>query len=108
MGAALMPEYWKENINVAIALAPVANLVHCPLKALQKASEHIHLVEFIVVNRLHLYNMFPPVPRIDHAVDLFCDIFDEVCDEILYWLASGNKVDNPDRKQMYISNLPSG
>lgn len=108
MGASLMPDYWKENINVAVALAPVAKVEHCPLKSLQKLSEHLNVVQFIIVNVLHMYNMFPPVPKLDHAVNLFCDIYDEACDEVLYWLAYDNEVDNPDRKQMYVSNLPSG
>ena len=52
--------------------------------------------------------MFPPVPKIDHGANLFCDIFSDACDEVLYYLAYDNHVDNPDRMQTYISNLPSG
>ena len=55
-----------------------------------------------------MYNFFPPIPKADHAVTAFCDIFSPVCDLVIDWLSHWNEVDNPDRVDVYMSNLPSG
>lgn len=39
---------------------------------------------------------------------MFCTIFSDLCDELVIFIGDGHDIDNPDRLQMYLSNIPSG
>ena len=59
IGASLNPEYFKEKINLFIALAPVASTEHMSNKKFRLIANHIDIFEFLVVNVLHIYNWWP-------------------------------------------------
>lgn len=82
---------------------------YCPIDLLQIISNHfLGEAEFFIVHVLHMYNFFPPMTIGDRAVTTFCGILPPFCNMIVNWLSDGNGVDNPDRFNVYMSNLPSG
>ena len=59
LGASLNPSYFKEKINLYIALAPVATTANMGKTWL---TDRIKLIEFVVVDVLKYYNWFAPMP----------------------------------------------
>ena len=63
LGASLNPDYFKEKINLFIALAPVANTagIDAPLGKL--LAPHVNLFQHISVGLLGIYNWFQPISK---------------------------------------------
>ena len=59
IGASLNPEYYKEKINLFIALAPAASTEHVSNKKIRLVANHIGIAEYLIVNVLGIYNWFP-------------------------------------------------
>ena len=72
LGASLNPTYFKEKINLFIALAPVASTQYLKIKSMRLAADHIKVTKFALVDVLGLYNWFPPVSLGSEAIDTFC------------------------------------
>ena len=72
LGASLNPTYFKEKINLYIALAPVASTVNMGKTWM---TNHLRLIQFVVVDVLKYYNWFAPMPEIVELVEIVCDIF---------------------------------
>ena len=70
-------------------------------------TNHLKLVEFVVVDVLKYYNWFAPMPQAVELVDLVCDTLPSVC----MWVKSKlihSDVDNLERFDVFLSNEPSG
>lgn len=107
IASALNPSYFKEKINLFIALAP------CPTNANTGPpgwiANHIKLIEFVVVDILQYYNWFAPMPRAVAIVDTVCGILPSVCLAVKGKLHLLNHdVDNMERFGVFLSNEPSG
>ena len=59
IGASLNPKYYKEKINLFIALAPVASTEHISNKKIRLVSDHIGIAEYYIVDVLGIYNWWP-------------------------------------------------
>ena len=42
LGASLLPDYFREKINLSILLAPVAKTTHIPIHSIQDAAPHVY------------------------------------------------------------------
>jgi len=108
IGTSMNPEYWKEKVNLAVALAPIANLKHT-------TADFLHLLSDFAVEigdaaaMLHFYNILPPSGVESEAEIIFCKMFEWLCNIVLDMFADDDpKVDNTDRYPTALSNEPSG
>ena len=79
LGAALRPDYFKEKINLYIALAPVACTINWSAGGLE---DHIEMLEFLVVDIIKYYNWFKPMPKLSVLISLIIDWIPSVGDKI--------------------------
>jgi gastric triacylglycerol lipase len=107
LGASLMPEYFRDKINLYIALAPVASTANLPNPIIREAAKFIKIIEYEIVHKYNYYNWFAPMPVITDAVGAFCELLPGICE----WVGAhlhNEDVDNGKRFPMFISNEPSG
>lgn len=110
LGASLNPDYFKEKINLFIAMAPVATTA-CfgPGEGPSFIQKHLGLIKFVVVDILHYYNWFAPMPKAVALVDFVCDLSPSACLFVKNKLLHLNlNVDNGERFDVFLSNEPSG
>lgn len=108
LGGAVMPDYFKPKINLAIMLAPVARTSNIgePYSA---AAHQIKTIELTVVDGLGIYNWIEPLPVGSEVADGLCSviIMKAVCKAIVEALIVPD-VMNVDRFPVAASDLPSG
>ena len=107
IGASLNPNYFKEKLNLFIALAPVASTANIPNTLIRVAAKFIKVFEFLIVHKFGYYNWFAPMPVVTDAVGTFCSFVPSVCNWFIQHLHHEG-VDNGKRFPMFISNEPSG
>ena len=59
LGAALKPDYFKEKVNLFVALAPVASTAHITIPEMVWGANHINEVVVSLVDVGKFYNWFP-------------------------------------------------
>ena len=107
LGASLNPSYFKEKINLFIALAPVASTQYLKVDVLRAAANHIKVLQFGLVRTLGFYNWFPPVSEGSAALDTFC-VFEPTLCETLASFVFDPEIDNMPRMEMGVGDLPAG
>ena len=106
LGASLNPDYFKEKVNLFIALAPVGSTASLGKSFI---GDHIKLIEFFVVDVLEYYNWFAPMPKAVALVSFVCDVVPSACVFVKSKILHLNMtVDNLERFDVFISNEPSG
>ena len=60
LGASLNPDYFNQNVNLFVALAPVANTATIDSPFLLAIQPYFNTMKFIMVNLLGVYNWFNP------------------------------------------------
>jgi len=108
LGASLNPEYFSSRINLFVALAPVASTAHIANKYIVDAAKHVRLLELALVDGLHFYNWFAPMPLADSAIDVVCDLVPDLCKAVAKHILNKGGVDNAARFDVFMSNEPSG
>jgi pimeloyl-ACP methyl ester carboxylesterase len=110
VGSSLKPDYFKEKINFAGLLAPIARLDHNEATGLSFLAKpvNIKLIEKVIVDGLGFYNWDTKTQVGQHALSVFCGLFDGVCSELSKFMTLNPEVDNTDRLTTYISFLPAG
>lgn len=111
IGTSMLPEYYKQTVNLYVALAPVTNLQSYRVPGAQLwMAEHEKLLSFFLTHVLHYYNTFAPMPWLQDTLVTFCDEWESLCNYIfiekIQFLIKG--VDNLSRFGMYLKNMPSG
>lgn len=105
-----MPQYYNDKIKVAALLAPPAAMYHNPLTSLKFFSEPLNIkLIMAALDKVKYWNILPWDYKVTHLDEVLCSLFDgKLCDIVFaitdHWLP----LDNTDRKDMYVSNLPSG
>ena len=61
LGASLQPEYFKEKINLFVALAPVANTAYTTSTFFKAASAHVSKIKFVLIRLLNIRCWLPPM-----------------------------------------------
>ena len=100
LGASLNPDYYREKINLNVALAPCISTVNM---GKNWSTEHMRLLELIVVDTLKYYNWFSPMPVLQHLVGTFCDILPSACPFL-----KDAGLNNMSRFDVFLSSFPSG
>ena len=108
LGASLDPDYFRERINLFVALAPVASTANISNPLIVDAANRIKLLEVAIVHGLHYYNWFAPMPLADGAIVAVCDIVPGACKAVMKHVFNKDGVDNAARFDVFMSNEPSG
>ena len=108
LGASLLPDYFREKINLSILLAPVAKTTHIPINSIQDAAPHVYEIQK-ALDLIGMYNLIPPQPVGSHALDSFCSIpfVKEICRDI-EGIILDPEIWNMDRLPEFFSFMPSG
>jgi len=109
IGLTMNNAYFKEKVNVFIALAPVARLDHTMSELLKLTASSVNIIEDVVVDTFHYYDFFPPNWAQDVITEMFCDLLLGICEDFLALFADLDpSVDNMDRINTYLTHVPSG
>merc|ERR1712060_589941 len=103
-----MGDYFKEKVNLFIALAPVASTANISSPIAKALAPHIKLLEIGLAKTLGYRNWFAPMPKAVHLVDSICGgLMADVCKDF-FKLLHHDGVDNFERFTVFMSNEPSG
>jgi len=109
IGLSLNYPYFKEHVNLFIALAPIARLDHTSSLLLKLIASQVDFIEWVVVDMLGWYDMFPPNWLQSELAIMFCSILEPVCEAFLEMFADLDAdVDNLDRMNTYLTHIPAG
>ena len=108
LGASLNPDYFKEKINLFIALAPVANTSYVTAPLGKVFAPYISLIQHSMVGVLHMYNWFDSADK-KYLLNI-CNhrLAAPLCQKFLYGHFFNTKVDNLERVPVFMYNEPSG
>ena len=104
LGSSLLPDYFSKKVNLYVALAPNISTVQMGKSFL---TEHLRILQLLVVDILQYYNWFAPMPAAVELVVTACDIVPGVCN----WLKQRfihSTTDSFERFDVFLSNEPSG
>ena len=88
-------EYWKDRLNLFVALAPVTRLDHCGSELFVWLS-NVWKVFLDSLNLIHVYDILGPLSA--DATKLACGVFPEFCQFAEgFLITSDPKLDNKDR-----------
>jgi pimeloyl-ACP methyl ester carboxylesterase len=110
-GAALMPDYFKSKLNLAVLLAPPAAMENCPNKMLNFLSDPIPRdLVIAAINKTHMWNIGPHNRFTTTAGVEFCKVLDgKFCTAAIGAFSdTDSTVDNTSRYDVYMSNEPAG
>lgn len=109
LGASMNPDYFKKNVNLFIALAPVASTANITSPIAKALAPHIGLMETTLCTVAGYCNWFAPMTAMTWIVDQFCGGFltDDIC-KFFIKRVQHDGVDNFDRFTVFMSNEPSG
>ena len=82
LGASLKPDYFKQKVNLFIALAPVASTAHITSWEIVGPAQNIDELVSSLVDERKLYNWFPPMRQGMAALDAFCAMFSKTCENL--------------------------
>mmetsp|Transcript_35515 Transcript_35515/g.54332 ORF Transcript_35515/g.54332 Transcript_35515/m.54332 type:complete len:452 (+) Transcript_35515:19-1374(+) len=110
-GASLIPDYYKEKLNLAVLLAPPAGMSNNSVMALRIMS--IKANRIIIENTLnviHLWDILPYNFLTTGVASAFCALFNgKLCNMIMaIFMDEDPDIDYTERYDMYMSNLPAG
>lgn len=109
-GASLLPDFYNSKINIAVLLAPPISLHYNDMPSLQFLSKpfNINLI-MNSLDKIKFWNIIPHNFAGSKAAEVLCKVFDgKICDLVFSIMDQWHSIDNLDRKDMYVSNLPSG
>jgi pimeloyl-ACP methyl ester carboxylesterase len=110
-GASLIPEYYKQKLNVAVLLAPPASMKNNKVLLLELMSLPVNRsIITAMIETIHLYSVLPYGYLTTGVATLFCNLFDGIlCDLVMKMFTDADpKIDNTSRYDVYMSNLPAG
>lgn len=110
-GASLIPDFYKEKVNLAVLLAPPASMKNNRVGFLNLLSLKINRQIIVaLLETIHMYNLLPYNFLNTGVATLVCNLFDgKLCDLLMSLFADEDPtIDYTDRYDVYMSNLPSG
>lgn len=104
----MIPDFYKEKVNLFVALAPFATSNHLENGLLKKAAKGWRLVER-AFEKAHFYNVLG-LNWWEIDVEMtFCTIFGGTCEKVLRAFADADtSVDNMDRFAVFQADFPAG
>lgn len=110
-GASLIPEFYKEKMNLCVFLAPPAAMSNNSVAVINlMAVKFNRVIIESLLNTIHMWNLLPYNFVNTGAATLVCNLFDgKLCNMLMSLFADEDPtIDYTERYDMYMSNLPSG
>jgi len=109
MGSALMPDYFKEKVNLFVAMGPVTNLYNIEVPAFRAMSTEWKETWW-VADQLGAYDLLNANWLEEQATMTLCDTFGgNFCEKLLQYFATADpEVDNLDRFDVFLKDFPAG
>ena len=105
-GIAKQEEFWKERLNLYVALAPVTRIDHCGSDLFVFLSNVWRLFEDSLY-LVHVYSILGPIAA--EGTKIACGIMPEFCKFAEgFLITSDPSLDNTDRFQVYMGHFPAG
>ena len=109
IGLTMKFDYFKEKVNLFVALAPVARLDHTLSPLFKELAKFEKELTYIMLNELGMYDVFPPNFRSEAKSALMCERNVTYCEWVLTLYADLDPtVDNWDRSASFKTHTPSG
>lgn len=110
-GASLMPDFYKQKVNLAVFLAPPASLKYNGMPLMEIAAIKINRDLIVsVLDTIKLWDILPYDYVQSGVASTFCNLFDgKICDLMMSFFTDADpSIDNMERRDMYMSNMPAG
>lgn len=108
IGLSMLNDYYKERLNLFVALAPPTRISNTKCVPLQMVAANIGPIS-LFIEKIGMWNMFGPNYLVDNLVAAFCDYYLDLCVSMLKMLTDADpSVDNLDRERTYFTHMPSG
>ena len=111
-GAALMPDYYKSKINLAVLLAPPGSMFYNPTKEIHLfAKQPIPDVVLGALNTIEWWNIMPFNWAASKAVQPICKLFDGKICNIFATMSDtlfDPTIDDATSVSAFVTHLPSG
>jgi pimeloyl-ACP methyl ester carboxylesterase len=108
IGLSMLNDYYRERMNLFVALAPISRISNTESVPLQMIAKHITPMAALI-EKIGMWNMFGPNYLVDNLVADFCDHALDFCVACLKAISDGDpSVDNLDRVKTYFTHIPSG
>ena len=110
-GASLMPDFYRESLNLAVFLAPPASCYNFPNELTRAIAEpEIMNPALKLAEDVNFLNWFPHNFETTHANEMFCNFLDgRICEFIIAALMDGkSSTDDWERRDIWISQMPAG
>ena len=105
----MMPEYYRENFNVFVALSPVAKLDNCTAEGFMILADELDDLKYLLVDTLGWYNFFNPDDIGRNTTLTICRNVPQLCTSLLMLLGDPDpSIDNMDRAETIVTHFPSG
>ena len=99
-----MPDYFKENVNVFVAMAPPVYLKNKN----SSLAAYWREIQYFLTKIIHFYDIIHLPKKDEHLLATFCSVFKSVCDKYLTEKMLIPEIDNMERSVDYLANFPSG
>jgi len=108
IGASLMPDYFREKVNLFVALAPIVRLDHSTNGLMVTASKAYKVIEPLV-KMTHMYDLFYIGEKASFFGSEFCKVLPEICIKLNTGVWEYNdQIDNKDRWADKVAHSPAG
>lgn len=110
-GASLMPDFYKDSLNVAVFMAPPASLKNAPNFFLHWQSEESHRNLLLdIMNKTHTWNLLPYNFVQSKVSTELCKLINgQFCNYVMNLVTGDDaSIDYTERQDVYDSNSPSG
>jgi hypothetical protein len=109
IGASMLPDYFKDRINLFVALAPPTRIGHVKSTLLRLMAWDVDRIMHILIDDFGMYNFIAPNWIAEEITAEFCAHYREICGAFLQLFADLDvSVDNTDRIRTYMTHFPSG
>lgn len=108
LGSALNPSYFKEKVNLFVALGPVTKLQNIEVPVLKDTAHMWPETEYLAL-KFGAYNLFDAGWLEESATQMFCDALSAGCESLFMYLSGADgRVDDTARYDVFLKDFPAG
>ena len=111
IGASMMNDYFKDRVNLFVALAPITRISHTASTLLWLMAEDVDQLTHVLINDYGMYDMFTPSWLESEVGIAFCtsSFGQSICESFFTLFTDLDvSVDDFSRAKTFLTHLPSG